>query len=477
MQDVSPILKYYGFNGNESMKNPPNKTISAISTPAGPGGVGLIRISGKDAISIAQKVFTSKSGRQLAEMKGYTAAYGEMHDSQGQLDDGIALVFRAPKSYTGEDMVELTCHGGGFVTQSVLRATYEAGAVAAGPGEFTRRAYINDKMDLAQAESVMNIISASGRNALTAAKMAHDGNLSRLCDSMADELQTLAALITAWTEYPDEDIDMFSTESVIEKLTVIRKNLLELVKRYDTGKSVTEGVNTVICGRPNVGKSSVMNMLAGKYLAIVTDIPGTTRDVVSMSVRAGQVLLHLSDTAGMHDTDDKIESIGIDLARQKAETAELILAVFDGSEKLTEEDYKLIDSVCRDKNVIAVVNKMDLPQLIERDFIEKNFRYTVSTNATDDFPPDSLYEMIEKAVGADNFDPYSEMLAGERQRMCCIEAAESLNEAILTLRDGMTFDTVEVCIESALSMLFELTGKSAREEIVASVFKNFCLGK
>ena len=275
-------------------------TVAAISTPPGAGGMSVIRISGEDAIGVADRVFRSVSGRKLASLRGYSALFGKVYDGDEALDEAVALVFRAPKSYTGEDVAELSCHGGVYAAQRVLRAVYAAGAEAAGPGEFTKRAFLNGKMDLAEAESVMNVISARGKEALSAAVHTLDGALSGKLGEIRAGLIRLSASLAVWTDYPEDDFFDVEASEIENTLNSAKNELSALLSRFDAGQAVAVGVDTVICGKPNVGKSAFMNLLVGREKSIVTAVAGTTRDIIEETVTFGNVLLRLSDTAGIH---------------------------------------------------------------------------------------------------------------------------------------------------------------------------------
>ena len=316
--------------------------IAAIATPNASGGIGVIRISGENAIEIADRVFRSLSGKKLSDIKGYTALYGGIYDGDEKLDEGVALVYRAPKSYTGENVAEISCHGGLYVTGRVLRTVLKNGAVPAGPGEFTKRAFINGKIDLAEAEAVMNIISSHGQQSLNAALNTLEGKLSGQIRDITSSLANASAAIAVWTDDPDEDVPEAHEKNVKNTICGALERLNRIIENFDNGQAVTEGVNTVICGHPNVGKSTLMNLLTGYDRSIVTSVAGTTRDIVEETVRIGDIVLHLADTAGIRESDDIVESIGIDRTLKKIRNSDLILAVFDGSESLTKEDISLL---------------------------------------------------------------------------------------------------------------------------------------
>lgn len=451
-------------------------TIAAISTPNAAGGIGIVRLSGENAISIAAKCFRPSSGKSVNGMKGYTAAYGTVFDGGEELDDGVLLVYRAPHSYTGENTAEICCHGGLFILQKVLRTVLSLGAEPAGPGEFTKRAYLNGKMDLSQAESVMNVISAQGAQALTAARNTLKGSVSKKINEITSSLIAAAAALAAWADYPDEDIPAVQTDALRETLVRNGKELDSLIKRYDAGRTVTQGVNTVICGKPNVGKSTLMNLLTGFDRSIVTSVAGTTRDVVEETVRVGSTLLRLADTAGLHETEDIVESIGVNIAKERIDSADLVLAVFDVSRELTEEDKELIES-CRGKKCVAVINKTDLEHRLSLEEIKENIPCVIEISAKNGEAAALLEEALMKLLGTEGLDFNQEILAGERQRDCCVKALENINEGISALDMGLTADAVNVSIDCAVEALLTLTGKKASEEIVSEVFRTFCVGK
>ena len=336
-----------------------NKTIAAISTAQGEGGIGVIRISGDEAQNIADRVFKNINGKRLCDMKGYTAAFGNVYQDGEKLDEAVALVFREPNSYTGENVVELSCHGGIYITKQVLRAVIEAGAVPAQAGEFTKRAFLNGKIDLTEAESVMDIISAKSKSAARAAMCVKEGALRKKINSVKDELLTLAAHLSAWADYPEEDIAEVDDGMILAVCDKAESELENLLGTYDSGQAVKQGIDTVIAGRPNVGKSTLMNLLSGYEKSIVTDIPGTTRDIVENIVVAGNVILRLSDTAGLRNTEDRVERIGVDRARNRLEQCGLLLAVFDYSRELTKDDLDLLEASVNVPS-IAVINKKEL---------------------------------------------------------------------------------------------------------------------
>lgn len=451
-------------------------TIAAISTPVAAGGISLIRISGKDAVKIASEVFSPLGNRKVSEMKGYTAAYGKFVVNDEEIDDGIITIFKAPKSYTGEDVAELSCHGGIYVTKKLLRAVIDKGAVPAAPGEFTKRAFLNGKMTLTEAEAVMDIISSQGEQAHKAAVTVHEGILYKKIKVMSDRLVTILSELAAWVDYPEEDIPDLDTENLQSSLNEVISSLLEILKTYDSGKIIREGIETVIAGCPNVGKSTLMNLLSGYERSIVTDIAGTTRDVVEESVRMGDVVLRLSDTAGIRQTSDLVEGYGVNLAYRKIETAALILAVFDNSQQLSDEDLELIEKI-KGKNVVAVINKTDMDNRLDNECINKNFKYVVNISAKTGDGTEKLKNTIENIFKISEIDTSSGIIANERQRSCVEKAVSSLKEAFEALETGETLDAVTVLIDEGESYLLELTGEKITEAVVNEVFSHFCVGK
>ncbi len=378
------------------------RTVAAIATPNAAGGIGIVRISGGDALSVASKVFVpsksaltrlggNDSGRTLADVAGYTALFGTVVEATGEaVDQAICLVFRAPASYTGEDVVELQCHGGMYLMQKVLRLVLAAGAEPAGPGEFTKRAFLNGKLDLSEAESVMNMISAHGEQAANAAYHALEGSLSREIRSVSDVFIAAAAHMAAWADYPDEIYEEeLDYDVLLTNFRAAYDKLDALTKKFDAGQAITEGVETAIVGRPNVGKSTLMNRLLQRERSIVTSIAGTTRDVVEETARIGNVVLRLADTAGLHESEDVVESIGIQMAEEKLEHADLVLAVFDGSEPLDDADRALLQKVgsVENRKSIAIINKSDLGNVVSEEELSPFVSAVITLSAKPRRPP------------------------------------------------------------------------------------------
>lgn len=459
------------------MKQTTEPTIAAISTGQSPGGIGIVRISGPAARAIADQVFSAKSGKRIADAKGYTALYGHVHDGENNvLDEAIALVFAAPASFTGEDVVELSCHGGLVILKNVLRAVLSAGAAAAGPGEFTKRAFLNGKLGLTEAESVMQLISASGNQAARMALASHDGALEKRIAAIREQLVHTAAHLSAWADYPEEDIPDLNPDLLGQNLEEAKNAVEQMLAQFDAGRAIREGVNTVIAGRPNVGKSTLMNLLSGCERSIVTQFAGTTRDVVEETVLLGDVTLRLADTAGIRATDDPVEQIGVTRAKSRVESAQLVLAVFDFSQPLTDDDRELM-AAAKDVPSVAIVNKRDLEQAAELHEIEAAFPYVVALSAKDGSGLADLEAAVSQVLHTASIDPSEGILFTERQRDVACRAKQGIEEAIFALESGMTLDAVTVSLEGAIGDLLELTGERATEAVVDQVFAQFCVGK
>ncbi len=450
------------------------RTIAAIATPLGEGSLGVIRISGDDAIRIADRVFFAFSGKKLNELEGYSAAYGQLKDQNNIIDDGVALVFRAPKSYTGEDVVEISLHGGRIILKEALRLILQNGAFMASAGEFTKRAFLNGKLDLTKAESIMGLISANSQSELRLSRAAHIGKVSQKIDSIEADLVTADASIAAFSDYPDEDIEGLNYDSFLKMLKAAESEIEKMLSTYDAGRILCEGIETVIVGKPNVGKSTLMNMLSGAERSIVTEVAGTTRDIIEDTVTVGDITLRLADTAGIHETDDKVETIGVNRAIDRIEKAELVLAVFDSTTPLDDNDFGLLKTV-KNKNTVVVVNKTDLGSKIDMSAFDG--MRTVTVSAKNNTGYEELAKEIAEISGTANLNPDAAVLISERQRACCERALDAVNEAINALVGGQTMDAVGVCVDDALAALFELTGKRVTNEVTDEIFRKFCVGK
>ncbi len=453
--------------------------IAAIATGAAATAIGIVRVSGEGCFALCDRVFSAGNGKPFAAQAARTMLLGEMLDAQGQcIDRGLAVRFPGPHSYTGEDSAEFHCHGSPVVLRELLLALFAAGARQAKAGEFTKRAFLNGRLDLTQAEAVVDLIDAETAQAAKNAAAQLDGTLRRDFETIYDRLLEISARFYAVVDYPDEDIQDLELSEITGALATSDETLRRLLSTCQRGRVLKNGVRTAIIGRPNAGKSSLLNALAGYDRAIVTDIPGTTRDTVEESVVCGGVLLRLIDTAGIHETDDTVEKLGVERSRSAVETAELALAVVDGSRPFTEEDGEVLRLAARCPRWIFVSSKQDLTGSgtifqLSHDLPRPNAMVEVSALTGNVF---SLERAVSALFPAGDTPP-GEILTGERQQDAARRAQIAIARAKGALQSGLTPDAVLTDVEEALDALGELTGKTAREEIVSRIFARFCVGK
>lgn len=455
------------------------ETIAAISTAQGVGGIGVIRVSGEKAAEVADKVFKPYFGVQencLSDLKGYTAKYGRVIDKEEFIDEAVALVFKAPHSYTGENVVEISCHGGLYLTRRLLRAILEAGATLADPGEFTKRAFLNGKMDLSQAEAVMDLISAKGERANKLAFSLKEGALSNKINDIKNNLVDTLANLSVWADYPEEDIPQINENLLKKSLKSTSLKLLKMIENYDACKVLKEGIKTAIIGRPNVGKSTLMNLLSGQQKSIVTDIPGTTRDAIEEMVMLGDIPLLLVDTAGIRETDDFVEKIGVEKAKNYMNISDITLLILDASAPLSEQDMNLLNLADKNKTII-ILNKCDLGKKIKTKELLTFSDKIVELSAIKGEGTDKLKNLLEDMVGLSELDPSDVMISNERQLNALKKAQNVIDKAVNELEIGVTLDAVTVLLQDATELLMELTGKSVSEAVIDKVFSKFCVGK
>lgn len=454
-----------------------NNCIAALATATGKASLCCVRISGDSAFSVAKKVFLPlDKKRDIENQKGYTALFGSFYRKNKEIDQAVALFFHAPKSYTGENVVEISCHGGECVADQLLKACFEAGASPAQRGEFTKRAFLNGKLSLTQAEGVIEMINATSNQALIAAKGALEGRLYKKAKQVRDDLLILAGHITAYTDFPEEAVEDV-TNGEIEKILQNAKAGLKLLQDgYDIGAKIKDGVNTTIVGKPNVGKSTLLNALSGFEKAIVTPFAGTTRDVVEQEVILGGVNLILQDTAGIRETQDEIEAIGIKRSLDRLEGSQLVFCVFDGSAKISTEDIELAKK-CQELNSIAIINKQDLAQQFDISNIENCFKKVLYITAKDFYLSKEFEDTVLGVLGISNIDTGVGVVVNERQYQAIRTAFSAISDALSAFCEGQSLDIIGVCIDDALYAIYELTGENVSEEIVNEVFSKFCVGK
>lgn len=439
-----------------------NDTIAAIATANATGAVSIIRISGEEAILIASELIN----KDLSKKEGYTITFGTVQEDNEVVDEVLVSIFRAPKSYTGEDVVEIGCHGGLFITRKILSLCLGKGARLARRGEFTERAFLNGKMDLSQAEGVNDLINATDEVNAKSAMHSLKGSVSKILKPLEENLTQIISNIEVNIDYPEyDDVHQLTEDEILPKAKAWLNDIQKLIDEAKKAVNIREGIDTVILGRPNVGKSSLLNALLEEDKAIVTDIAGTTRDIVEGTVRLDGITLNLIDTAGIHESNDIVEKIGIDKSLQALEKAELVIVVIDGSEALTDEDYKLLE-MTKNKNRIVVYNKND--KAIQHDGISIS-----AINGDVEALTNAIKEKYEKEL----YLASSDTLNNERQIGLAIQAEQSMKNAIRTLEDGMELDLVTIDLENAWTSLKEITGKAGKEDLLDEIFSRFCLGK
>ena len=454
-------------------------TIAAIATAMSPSGIGIVRISGGDAFAIIDRVYRSKSGKKtLSACKSHTIHYGYICDGEEVIDEVMVLLMRGPKSYTAEDTVEIDCHGGVYVMRRILETVIKYGARPAEPGEFTKRAFLNGRLDLTQAESVIDVINSKNEYALKA-------SISQLRGSMLADVKQMREMILhelAFIESALDDPEHISMENYGDMLSTIVDNLLitvdKLIASFDNGRILREGINTVIVGKPNVGKSSLLNILAGYERAIVTDIAGTTRDVLQEQINLNGMTLNLMDTAGIHDTEDSVEKIGVDRAKDHVQNADLIIYVVDASDKLDEDDYEIMKMIS-DKRAIVLLNKSDLDTVVHEEEIKKHLKHSViSVSTKEQTGIEELERTIEDMFFQGELSFNDECYAiNARQKNELETAKQHLGLVRQSIEDGMPEDFYSIDLMSAYAALGNLIGESVEDDLVEKIFSEFCMGK
>ena len=450
-----------------------NDTIAAISTTLGVGAISIIRVSGSDAIKIVNSIF---KGKDLKKVESHSISYGHIKDGDNLLDEVLVSVMKSPKTFTTEDIVEINCHGGIATTNKVLEAVLKNGARLAEPGEFTKRAFLNGRIDLSQAESTMDLINAKTESKRKAALNGLDGYVSKLIKNLRQEILEVLATIEVNIDYPEyEDIETMTNEKLKPKIENVIKEIEKIIKESENGKVLTSVIKTVIIGRPYVGKSSLLNRLLDEEKAIVTDIEGTTRDTVEGSITINGVMLDIIDTAGIRKTNDIVEKIGVNKSYRLIESADLVIIVLNNNEKLTEEDKNILD-YCKNKKVIVVINKSDLADKI--DISNITYENIIRTNTVD---LNGLDELKDKIVELFNLEELTKedykYLNNVRQISLIKEAKDILLEALNGINNATPVDLVEIDIKRAWEKLGEIIGATYTDELLDQLFSQFCLGK
>ena len=461
------------------MTNTAERIIAAVSTPPGKGGVALIRVSGAGACTAIEKIFRPRAGKPLSAFAPRTAVYGDVFADGAPLDDAIVTVFPSPHSYTGEETVEICCHGGILITRRVLDAVLSVGVRLAEAGEFTRRALLSGRLSLAEAEGIGRLLDAESDAQLRLSSPTSRTKLTEALGGLHDRLLHLLGDLRARIDYPEEDLGEMSEGEIAEALGSLLADTERLIATYRTGRAVNEGIPTVLCGTPNVGKSSLYNLLAGEELATVTAHAGTTRDILATDLPLGRVMLRIADTAGLRESADPVERIGVARSRERIAQSELVLAVFDGARPLNADDRALITELhARGGVTVACINKSDLPEQIEREELEGAFSHILTLSAKNGDGREKLTALVESlftdgkiALGEDA------VIASARQNAALISCHRLLAAARDLLAEGHPVDLVSSDLELALGELGTLTGLSVSEEIISEIFSRFCVGK
>lgn len=450
-----------------------NDIIAAIATPRGNAAIAVIRVSGTGAIVLCDRFFRVKRGKPLSKRGGYTCALGDIIQDGETVDTAIATVFRAPSSFTGEDSVEIACHGGVFVTERVLGAILAAGARQAKGGEFSKRAFLNGKLGLTEAESVMSIVTAQTDEALRLANGLAGGALSKNMEEVRQKASDLLIHISAEADFPEEEIPELPRGEACDRLMELSDRCLMLAGTYDGAVAASEGINAVIAGRANVGKSTLMNLLSGSERSIVSATAGTTRDVVESAVTCGGVLLKLADTAGLRAAPDEIERRGVELAMRRLDHSSLIIAVFDGSEPLQKEDRALL----KRSPQIAVINKSDKHLALDLSPVEDECAFVVRMCAKTGEGLNKLAEAVRQVTVAADFADAGGWCATVHQRDCLRRAGEGFAASALSLKRGFEADIAAVDLRDAVAAIDECTGRSVTDDVIDGIFSTFCVGK
>lgn len=455
-------------------------TICAIATPIGEGGIAIIRISGDKALNIADEVFIAKNKQSIKSMNTYTMRYGHIieRDSREIIDEAIISYMKGPYSYTGENVIEVNCHGGVVATNRVLNEIVKAGARLAEPGEFTKRAFLNGRIDLSQAEAIMDIITAKTDLSMKSAMMQRNGSLTKEINELRKYLLNVLALIEYAVDFTEDDEDVVDDHLVNQIKDGINKTIIKvknLLKNADEGKIIRDGLNVVIVGKPNVGKSSLLNALLREKRAIVTDIPGTTRDVIEEYINIEGIPIRITDTAGIRDTEDTVERIGVEKSKEKIEEADLIILILDTSRDIDEEDKKIIE-VIKDKNHIVLLNKVDLEKKIS-DSVVNSLSNKIEISAKTGEGIEKLKEEIKRLFFNGEIDSESLIISNTRHKQALYRSLENCTIAFDRVNANEYLDLISIYITAAMKSLGEITGDELEEDLLNKIFSEFCVGK
>lgn len=454
-------------------------TIAAVATAVGEGSVSIIRVSGEEALKIAKKIFRGVRGKSIEDIKPYTMRYGSIIDNETdeKIDEVILSYMKGPKSFTAEDTIEINCHGGVIATKRVLDAVIKNGARIAEPGEFTKRAFLNGRIDLSQAEAVMDIINSKTEVSMKSALVQSEGKLSKEINELRNKLLEIIAHIEATVDYPEDDLEEVTSEKTEVDVKVVIDEVNKLIESAEAGKIIRDGLSTVIVGKPNVGKSSLLNVLTRGNRAIVTDIPGTTRDIIEEYISLDGIPIRIIDTAGIRETEDVVEKIGVERSKEKIEEADLVILMLDASREIAEEDIEIIKYI-KNKKYIVLLNKQDLPNAINKsDLEELNQEYIIPISTKDELGIDEIKNAIKELFFKGKINSSEVMVTNIRHKEALYRAKECLESTLCALKDTMAIDLASIDIRNAWSALGQINGETVEEDLIDKIFSEFCLGK
>ena len=454
-------------------------TIAAIATAPGEGGIGIIRISGEKSLQVAQSIFKSKSGKMIKDYNARTLIYGTVVDNEKVIDEVLVAYMKGPNSYTAEDVIEINCHGGFISVKKILELILSKGVRLAEAGEFTKRAFLNGRIDLSQAEAIIDVIKSKTDMAHEVAQSQLEGSLAKKIKDLRMNVTEVLAHLEVSIDFAEEDVEEITYQTLEEKALELRNEIKKLYDTAESGKILRDGLKTVIVGKPNVGKSSLLNSILGENRAIVTDIAGTTRDVIEEFVNIKGIPLKIVDTAGIRETEDVVEKIGVEKSRESFTTADLVIMVLDASRKLSEEDMEILESL-KNKKTIVLLNKMDLEPQIELEKIEEfvNSEDIIKISALKHQGIEELQDKIEAMVYHGSVKNSSNlMITNSRHKDALFKAYESINDAISAIEQRMPYDFIEVDFKNIWDYLGYINGDTVREDLLDTIFANFCIGK
>jgi len=454
-------------------------TIAAIATAPGEGGIGIIRISGEKSLQVAQSIFKSKSGKMIKDYNTRTLIYGNIVDGEKVIDEVLLAYMKGPNSYTAEDVIEINCHGGFISVKKILELILSKDVRLADAGEFTKRAFLNGRIDLSQAEAIIDVIKSKTDMAHEVAQNQLEGSLAKKIRELRNNVTEVLAHLTVSIDFSEEDVEEITYQTLEEKSSELRNEIKKLYDTAESGKILRDGLKTVIVGKPNVGKSSLLNSILGENRAIVTDIAGTTRDIIEEFVNIKGIPLKIVDTAGIRETEDVVEKIGVEKSRESFSTADLVIMVLDASRKLSQEDMEILESL-ENKKTIVLLNKMDLESQIELEKIEKfvNSEDIIKISALKHEGIEELQDKIEAMVYHGNVKNSSDlMITNSRHKDALFKAYESINDAINAIEQRMPYDFIEVDFKNIWDYLGYINGDTIREDLLDTIFANFCIGK